>query len=247
MTQPPGQNLQVSWRLQDATGAILTQLDTQPGYGFQPTAAWPVGEAIHDRLALRLPDSLSGNGPYPLVMILYDPASGEQPLLRRLGELVEDEGELAYQPLTPTFTLPEGSTSLDLSLSEDGQPLIGLKGYALNQFPDSLEVALYWQALAGTAVDYLRFVHLIDTTTGDIVAQVDGYPSADSYPTSQWQTSEIVTDNITFDTQALPPGTYQVATGFYRSDGDGARLEANDITGPLPDGRLVLPENITLP
>ncbi len=66
-----GGRYQVSWRLQNGDGLILNQLDTQPGYGFQPTDGWATAAPVNDWLALRLPEELSGPPPYPLVMLLY--------------------------------------------------------------------------------------------------------------------------------------------------------------------------------
>ena len=36
-------NYGISLRLHDASGKVWTSLDTQPGYGFQPTSAWQPG------------------------------------------------------------------------------------------------------------------------------------------------------------------------------------------------------------
>ncbi len=51
---------------------------------------------------------------------------------------------------------------------------------------DSLAATFYWRALDDIPADYRRFVHLIDTTSGEIVVQSDGYVAGNSYPTSQW-------------------------------------------------------------
>jgi hypothetical protein len=145
------------------------------------------------------------------------------------------------------FTPPEGITPSSLSLSEDGRPQVWLHGYVLEHSADALAVTVYWGALADMTDDYVRFVHLLDTVTGEIVAQIDGQPAGNSYPTSQWLASEVVADPVTFDISRLPPGTYQLATGFYRRDGDNPRLDVTGPEGPLPDGRILLPELLTLP
>jgi hypothetical protein len=244
--RPAGQNLRVSWRLQDSAGGSLARLDTQPGYGLNPTVSWPANHPVHDRMTLRLPEALSGPPPYPLVIILYDPADGRELMVRRLGQVVEEDGALAYRPIPPNFAAPTDITPLPVTLSENGRPLMGLLGYDLSQSPGLLALTLHWQAPAAMPDDFMRFVHLIDTATGDIVAQTDSIPARDTYPTSQWIPQEIVADEVTFDVSALPPGTYQLATGFYRP-GDGTRLDAAGPDGPLPDGRIILPETVQLP
>ena len=94
--------------------------------------------------------------------------------------------------------------------------------------------------------DYARFVHLIDDA-GNIVAQVDGNPVSNSYPTSQWIPGEVVADTVTFALADLPEGEYRLATGFYRPGEGGLRLEAVAPEGSLPDGRALLPEVIVIP
>ena len=47
-------NYGISLRLHDAAGKVWTSLDTQPGYGFQPTSAWQPGtleRCVHARSA----------------------------------------------------------------------------------------------------------------------------------------------------------------------------------------------------
>ena len=90
-----------------------------------------------------------------------------------------------------------------------------------------------------------RFVHLLDAG-GNIVAQSDGAPAGDSYPTGQWVAGEVVSDTVTFDLSALPPGDYRLATGFYAPTEGLPRLDAATLDGPLPDGRFLLPETITI-
>lgn len=238
--RPLGARYAFSWRLQDAAGATLAQLDAQPGYGYLPSTLWPPGAWTADWLALRLPAAAPAVSDYPLVMRLYDAGSGRELLARRVGVVAWD-GRI-WQPRLhePTFALPDGLTPLEVTFS-DGHPLIALRGYELAQETDALRLTLYWQALADTPGDFARFVHLLDASEAN-VAQSDGAPAGDSYPTGQWQSGEIVADTVTFDLSALPPGEYRLATGFYRPTGDMPRLAATGPDGPLPDGRALLPE-----
>ena len=243
--RPLGGRHQVSWRLQNGDGLVLSQLDTQPGYGYQPTDGWSPKESIHDWLALRLPPTLSGPSPYPLVMLLYDTTTGATLLTRRLGEVTTTDGQIIFHEIEPIFTAPAGITRLDVSFNEEGRHLIWLQGIEQETSTDRLALTLYWQAPVDLTTDFTRFVHLIDAT-GAVVAQIDGHAAGNSYPTGQWTAGEVVADGVTFDLAGLPPGEYRLATGFYRPD-DGARLEAVAPTGPLPDGRVLLPESIIVP
>jgi hypothetical protein len=223
----------------------LSQLDTQPGHAFNPTDGWDAGGVIYDWLALRLPDALTGPPPYPLVLLLYDATTGEQLLLRRVGELVAGEGGPTYQPVTPVFALPEGIAPVGVTFGHGGRDLIRLHGYETTQTAAKLTLTLYWEALGDTPADFTRFVHLLDAG-GAVAAQVDGQPAGNSYPTGQWLEGEIVADTVRLDLSGLPVGEYRLAAGFYRPLESLPRLDAADAGGPLADGRTLLPEMITV-
>ena len=196
--------------------------------------------------ALRLPNALSGPPPYPLAMILYDVTTGKELLRRRTGEVIQEDGRLAFRSVSPVYTLPDAIQTTDVSFEEASDPLIRLGGYVLAQSADAVDLTLFWQPITGIPADFVRFVHLIDAS-GSVVAQVDSHPAANSYPTGQWISSEVVTDSIRLDLSAVPPGEYRLATGFYRPVEGLPRLEAVGPDGPLPDGRALLSETITIP
>ncbi len=240
-----GRRYLLSWRLQNGDGLALSQLDTQPGYGFNPTDGWPGGQPVNDWLALRLPDALTGPPPYPLVVLLYDATTGEPVLLRRVGQVVEAADRLEPRPVEPVFAPPRNIAPLVVDFGDDDSDTIRLRGYKLEQTDDGTAVTLYWETLGDIPADYTRFVHLIDASDA-VVAQVDGHPAGNSYPTGQWVAGEIVADTIRFDAAAVPTGEYRLATGFYRAVEGLPRLAATTPDGPLPDGRAILPENLII-
>jgi hypothetical protein len=242
--RPLGARHQFSWRLQDAAGGVLAQLDAQPGYGFQPSTLWPAGQWTADWLALRLPAAAPAAGDYPLVMRLYDPASGRTLLTRRVGVMTWGDGRWTARLHEPSFALPDDLSPTTATFGDDGGPLIALPGYRLSRDGDTLRLTLVWQS-SGAPGDFTRFVHLLDAA-GNIVAQVDGAPAGDSYPTGQWQPGEVAADTLTFDLSPLPPGEYRLAVGFYAPTEGLPRLSVADTGGPLPDGRFVLPEVIVV-
>ncbi len=241
--RPLGARYQFSWRLQDAAGGTLAQLDAQPGYGFQPSTLWPAGQWTADWLALRLPDAAPAEGDYPLVMRLYDVADGRTLLTRRVGVMTWVDGGWVARLHEPNFALPDGLTPTTATFGDD-VPFFALPGYRLEQDGGALRLTLIWQAVYAPG-DYIRFVHLLDAA-GNIVAQADGAPAGDSYPTGQWLPGEVVADALTFDLSALPPGDYRVALGFYAPTEGLPRLNAADADGPLPDGRFLLPASIVI-
>ena len=237
---------QLSWRAQNGDGVALSQTDAQPGYGFNPTDGWPAGEPVYDWLSLRLPNALTGPPPYPLVMTLYDATTGEQLLVRRVGELVAGDDGPTYQPIAPVFAPPVGIAPIEVTFGHDNRELIRLRGYETAQTEGVLSVTLHWEALGDIPGDFTRFVHLLDPS-GAVVAQVDSQPVANSYPTGQWLPGEFVADTARLDVSALPEGEYRLAVGFYRPVEGLPRLDAAAPGGPLADGRALLPEIITLP
>lgn len=243
--EPPARRFQVSWRVLDGNGAILSQLDTQPGYGFQPTDGWIAGSENLDWLALRLPETPAGPPPYPLVIILYDPVTGEPLLQRRLGELAIEDGGPVFRSIKPSFQPPAGLEPVNASFAAGDQPLIWLHGYSLAQAGETLRLSLAWQAMTGgMAADYTRFIHLIDVATGEIVAQVDGHVAGNSYPTSQWVDGEVIREVVAFQLPAGQPGQYRLATGFYEPAEGLPRLKVSGPDGSLPDNQVIIPVNV---
>ena len=244
--QAVGGRYQLSWRLQNGDGLVLSQLDTQPGYGFNPTDGWAARALVHDWLALRLPEALAGPPPYPLVILLYDAGTGEPLLFRRVGAVMAQDGHLSARPVEPVFTLPEGMTPFQVVFGESGRDYIRLRDTNIEQTGDELAVTFYWESLGDIPADYTRFVHLIDAS-GAVVAQADSHPAGNSYPTGQWAGGEIITDTVRFDPATLPAGDYRVATGFYRPVEGLPRLAAASDGEALAGSQLILSETIVVP
>ena len=173
-------------------------------------------------------------------MRLYDPGDGRTLLTRRVGVMMWADGRWTARLHEPSFVLPDDLSLTTATFGSDDRPLIALPGYRLARDGDMLRLTLVWQAAAAPG-DFTRFVHLLDAG-GAIIAQIDGAPAGDSYPTGQWQPGEVVADTLTFDLSPLPPGEYRLAVGFYAPTEGLPRLSAADASGPLPDGRFLLPQ-----
>jgi hypothetical protein len=233
-------NLLVSLRLGDAQGRELARCDLQPGYGFQPSVAWMPGHWTADLLALPLPPTLPDVAPYTLAIHLYD-GTGKSWLTQRLGTLDWQESALLFRQSEPQFTLPPG---LRTAAGRFGEAM-ALRGYALTrETRETVALTLYWEAL-GTARDsYVRFVQLLGPD-GQIVRRADGstvqldsLPQGNSYPTSQWTAGEIVADHMLLQLAGVPPGSYELAIGFYPASNPDARLLVTNGDGETPADRL---------
>jgi hypothetical protein len=94
---------------------------------------------------------------------------------------------------------------------------IRLLGYDAALSGTTLDLSLYWESLGRPERDYTTFVHLRDEQ-GQIVSQRDHPPAGGKYPTSLWETDEVIRDEIELP---LPPdfasGGYQLVVGLYNS------------------------------
>ena len=93
-------------------------------------------------------------------------------------------------------------------------------------------VQLYWQSTAQTQPDDVVLVHIVNQDTGDVIVAADTQPVYGSYPFSDWQKNEVVTDPHWISLpQDITPGTYQVRIGVYARN-SGVRRAISD---PLND------------
>jgi len=76
----------------------------------------------------------------------------------------------------------------------------------------NLRVVLYWRAAQKIEKDFTVFVHLADASER-VVAQQDSAPVGGSYPTSAWQTGELIVD--AYDLQVDATGAFTLLVGMY--------------------------------
>jgi 4-amino-4-deoxy-L-arabinose transferase-like glycosyltransferase len=101
---------------------------------------------------------------------------------------------------------------------------------------ESLDVTLYWQALAPMERNYSVFVHLLDEN--DLVlASQDTFPGQGTYPTRLWRVGDAIADvyTIVVPPTAFTPSSAQLEVGLYEFD-TGKRLVVYGPQGePLGD------------
>jgi hypothetical protein len=111
-------------------------------------------------------------------------------------------------------------------------PAVRLAGYdllATDLAPgESVQLLLYWQALARLSRDYTIFVHVLDES-GQIAAQWDAMPRENTFMTTAWPVGEVVDDLRRVPLpQDMPPGEYRIALGMYHEPTD----ERMPVSGP---------------
>ncbi|MBK6712073.1 MAG: glycosyltransferase family 39 protein [Chloroflexi bacterium] len=159
------------------------------------TLTWTAHTPLSQPIALAVPEGTQ-------------PARG-QAVLFVGGERV-DLGWVKIAPLTGETAVPSHPLAANFG---DQAALIG---YDLQPEGADLRLRLYWQALAPMAVDYTMFAHLLGAD-GELLAQHDAQPGNGRYPTTIWDSGEIVVEEIVLP---VPPNTVpaRIAVGLYRLD-----------------------------
>ncbi|HZY41529.1 MAG TPA: hypothetical protein VFF59_05960, partial [Anaerolineae bacterium] len=228
----------ISLRLHDISGKVRTSLDTQPGYGFQPTSAWPPG-TLNDAYTLNLPADLPRDGVYSLDVILYRVASQIEVGRATIEGLRLDEiyAWRNVEPPARSFNVPPLTHPLMVTFGDQ----IRLLGYDLARDDRALTLNIAWQAQRKIDRNYRVFVHVFDLVTENIVAQSDTMPRNNAYPTSRWISGEVVTDTIGLSLIDVPPGSYRIAIGLFDAAG---RLPISGSGAEVANQRVVLDEVI---
>jgi 4-amino-4-deoxy-L-arabinose transferase-like glycosyltransferase len=229
----------VSLVLLTPSGDLVGQEDSYPGLGSYPTSQWMVGEIVADRRWVRIrPRAQVPTTAWLGVSVYYLPTMEGLPVSEEVGA---GQQALLEQVAISSGDAEEYSISHPASWNFGDQ--IDLIGYDLNGTElgsgDSLELILYWRARGEPDADYTVFTHLVDGA-GHIWAQDDGYPLGGDYPTSFWETGEVVADRyeLILDPGA-PEGGYQLEVGLYLLPSL-ERLPVLDDEGLVLDNRIVV-------
>jgi hypothetical protein len=215
---PPGRDFDACLKLVNPQGQVAQSV-CQPLCPTWPTSRWEANEVVRSSYALPVNPFLQA-GTYTLTLTLADgTASAEMAAPAVLGTL-------EVKALPRTFTEPGPAHPLHARWGD----AILLHGYDLQASADSLELTLYWQAERRMDASYKVFVHLIDLTTGTIVAQDDAVPRRWTYPTPWWERGEVVEDTVPLSLDGVLPGQYRLVVGLYDPE-VGLRLPAYSADG----------------
>jgi len=172
----------------------------------------------------------------------WRPGEPEEPsALARLQESPNHELIYSKNNILLFRKLPELPVQHATEANFSGQ--VKLLGYTLEaeeiQPGDSVQLALYWQALANMETSYTVFTHLIDQDER-IMGQKDNRPVSGLYPTTEWTPGEKIVDRYEIATAPeILPGEYSIEMGLYELD-SGERLPALDVMGLPQDSQVIL-------
>jgi hypothetical protein len=250
-TQPqPGVHFGVE---HDLDGLRLSQAWVERGQPPTFESHWSAPEQRDVTLALRAADGTDLSTQALAVEAgAYSVARAELDL----AGLPQGEYELLLSTAAASFVLPQrlvvtpsGWFAARVQTDVTWNDSIALRGIDWHRLANTLYVELQWETRQEPGADLKYFVHLLPvdgTQDSAPVAQFDGVPRDWSYPTSLWETGELVADQATIDLRTIPAGDYRLAIGWYAPD-TGERLPGVDASGqPLPQGRLLLDQVITI-
>lgn len=194
---------------------LVAQEDTYPGGGAYRTSDLLPGQAFTETHRLVISDRAEGPGLGRIDVGLYDKTTMKSlpafdPEMKPVG--IVPAGTFRIRPLT----IQHGEPTHRLTATFDYK--IELFGYDLStqQGPSgySIHLTLYWKALGVPDRDFTVFVHAVGRR--GIVAQYDSPPKKGGYPTSAWESGDVVVDSIHLP---IPPtvadGQYQLLVGLY--------------------------------
>ena len=175
-----------------------------------PTGEWPANDVRHGNYVFQISENVDP-GRYELALSLAKAGSKEL-----VGETVTI-GSVFVHAFSPSHTV-------DASWQDE----IQLTGYDLEPDEETLKLTLFWQAQQPVSASYKVFVHLINRTTGEILAQSDAIPRDWRYPTNAWEPGEIIRDVITLPLSGIPSAGYELRVGLYDEQTGQRLLVVND-------------------
>lgn len=190
------------------------------GRGQYPLPLWPLEQIIAERAAVRLYPWAETPGRGRLVVSLV--TAGGEPWPQAAGEGATEGiaiGEIKVQPgrwpEVDGEAMARFGQEIELVESEITPRQVAPGGV--------VELLLRWRVTAAPESHLHSFIHLGEPTQAPL-AQQDGPPLRDEYPTWLWEEGEVIEDRVTL---LLPPdllpGQYPLHVGFYVPD-SGTRL-----------------------
>lgn len=238
-------NLQMTLSLENpGFSRSLGEQELARGY---PSGLWQNGELVRGQVMFVVPADIP-DANYTLILRVRD--SSQQ------GFLDIYEGWL---PHGASYTLSDVRVvgrahsyqlpKIGHTQSVDYDNRIRLLGYDLPSTKlnsgDNLHITLDWQAQSLMQTSYKFFVHVIDEQ-GQLIAQHDSFPGANSLPTTGWLPGEIVQDSFEVLLPAsTPSGLYRIEVGFY-DPVSGSRLNIAGVTGSTALDHAVLDDTLEI-
>ena len=184
-------NLKISLRLVDSLDNIWAQDDRDIERGIQ-------------RIGFIVPIG-TPPGNYALRIATYQTGDTSSKIATPLARLN------ITRPAQPHLAAISHRTSLDLA---NGIRLIGYDASGIAQPGEPAPITLFWQAARSIDKDY-AVVTQVQDASGKFYATTQASPARNIYPTTQWQSNEIVRDPQTITVRGdTPDGDYRIVVAM---------------------------------
>jgi len=234
---PMTEDYAVFVHLANSAGALSAQRDTFPGLGNFPTSQWKPGDTFADTYRVDIGETVYTPDEAVVHVGLYRPDGPRLTAFNVDGQPLGDGVNLVPVKLVPRAGEYPNSVRVNFG---DKLALLGYDMDARAVRPGgTINVTLYWQALAPMKLDYSVFMHLT-STGGEIPVKNDSLPYTSPKRTRRWTTGQVMKEVRTL---AIPdyvlPGLYDIDLGIFSVD-TGDRLPV-----VAPDGHYIS-EQMTL-
>jgi hypothetical protein len=201
-----------------------------PGHGTYRTSAWQPDQVVADEYSLHLPSAIQPTQGWNLQVTLYEEDSGNRlPVARDDMPLGDHLRLAAIRVPGEVVTCPDDARLPQEVVFGD---IVSLTHSVVEPTDDRMTVLLCWQALGAPQRDYTVFVHL-SGESGELLATGDGPPMHNAFPTSLWQTGDVVVDLHSLG--PVPPGASKTITVGLYDPVSGTRLLARQDHHLLPE------------
>ncbi|MBE7553380.1 MAG: hypothetical protein HS126_20095 [Anaerolineales bacterium] len=210
------------------------QFNTYPGLGLRPTQTLQPGQIVADTYPVLVEGGTAAPTRLLVNIGLFDfnepgrpgiEATGPdgQPAASTIGQLKLVPARWPSIPDTPPVAEFEDHIRLT------GTAIIGCQGRG-----QACEITFKWLAQSKPAADYTVFIQLWPSDPQQKFTGFDSQPLSGDYPTSLWDSGEVILDPHELDLSTVPPGEYRILAGLYNLS-TGVRLPARAGGVPLPD------------
>ena len=211
------------WRVElvNRDGTVVSSVERDPFNNKYRLQRWSPGIRARDTWSLTMPADAKP-GAYEIRIGLYKRTDGEPLGVYRLSSSGAVTSHVPSAPLAH-IKIPLASPSAPewnaaKSVNARVGDAIELLRYTVgvNRDTRTANVVLYWQTNARAEKEYTVFAQLLDAS-GNLVAQSDAQPAQNNYPTTIWDTREIVKDVHTLTWAADARGPFTLIVGMYDS------------------------------
>ena len=220
----------------DSSGSTAADRVVDLASAEYPTSRWVAGEVIEGRYVLPIAAEAHGGKASVTVELVGPQGLAGQPVSVGSIEIVAPQR---------VFTVPSPQYPRAETLGAKAR-LLGYDLSSAHLHPgETLDLTLYWQALAPFDTGYTVFVHFLDRS-GQVRVVCDNVPAAGNRPTTGWLPGEVVADEHAIPiSPGISAGEYAIEVGLYEAQG-GSRLPVYDAQGARAEQDRILLSGITV-